>query len=60
MLLKSKVLEIIEHLPNEFSMDDLFERMSFIESVGQGLSDLKEGRILTETELEKEMQSWFK
>ncbi len=60
MLLKSKVLEIIEHLPNEFSMDDLFERMSFIESVGQGLNDLKEGRILTETELEKEMQSWFK
>ena len=38
MLLKSRVLETIETFENEFSMDELFERMSFIESVQEGLT----------------------
>lgn len=61
MLVKDIVLSTIsEQLPNEFTMDTLFERMSFIESVEQGLKDSKEGNTITEEELDKEMQEWFK
>lgn len=61
MLIKDRVLTTIqEQLPNEFTMDDLFERMSFIESVEQGLKDSEDGKVVTEEELDKEMSEWFK
>jgi hypothetical protein len=61
MLVKEQVINTInELLPNEFSMDALFERMSFIESVEEGLLDSSEGRTITEDELDKEMVEWFK
>jgi predicted transcriptional regulator len=61
MLLKDRVLLTIkEQLPDEFTMDALFERMSFIENIEQGLKDSEEGRTITETELDKEMTEWFK
>jgi hypothetical protein len=45
MLKKEQVIKIIkDQLPDEFSMDELFERMSFIEHVQKGLKDSEEGR----------------
>lgn len=49
MLLKEQVIETIQdQLPNEFSMDELFERMSFIEHVQKGLKDSEEGRVVSD------------
>ncbi len=61
MLLKEQVIETIQdQLPNEFSMDELFERMSFIEHVQKGLKDSEEGRTIAEEDLDKEIAEWFK
>ncbi len=60
MLLKRKVIETVETLNEEFTIDELFEHISFIENVEEGLKDIKEGRTLTESELEKEVQKWYK
>jgi hypothetical protein len=49
MLRKEQVIKVIkEQLPNEFSMDELFERMSFIEHVQKGLKDSEEGRVVSD------------
>ena len=58
MLRKEQVIK--EQLPNEFSMDELFERMSFIEHVQKGLKDSEEGRTISEEDLDKEIAKWFK
>lgn len=60
MLFKRKVIETIETFNDEFTMDELFEKISFIESVEEGLNDIKLGKTLTEEELEKEVQGWLK
>ncbi len=60
-MLKEQVIETIQdQLPNEFSMDELFERMSFIEHVQKGLIDSEEGRTISEEDLDKEIAEWFK
>ncbi|MFN5847417.1 MAG: hypothetical protein ACK43K_02910 [Chitinophagales bacterium] len=46
---------IKDQLPDEFSMDELFERMSFIEHVQKGLKDSEEGRTISEEDLDKEI-----
>jgi predicted transcriptional regulator len=39
-------------------MDELFERLSFIEHVKAGLKDIEEGRVFSQEELEIEMEKW--
>lgn len=53
MLTKSKLKEEIEKLPEAFSIDELVERLIFIEKVENGISQSKKGEVISETELEK-------
>lgn len=58
MLEREQVHEAVNTLGREFAMDQLFERLSFIENVKEGLKDIEEGSTLTEEELEDEMKKW--
>jgi hypothetical protein len=60
MLQKETVLKTVELLNNEFSIDELFEKISFIEKVEEGIEDSKNNRTITQEELKKEMQGWWK
>lgn len=59
MLIKSKVLETIEELPEKFSMDDLFEKLLVIEKVEKGLEQGRNGEFISEEELDKITEKWF-
>ncbi|WZL90297.1 hypothetical protein VS868_05965 [Salinimicrobium sp. 3283s] len=58
MLNKEKVKAQIENLPNEFSIDDLVERLIFMEKVEKGILQSEQGEVIPDTELEKEMGTW--
>lgn len=60
MLTKEKVQAQINSLPNEFSLDELVERLIFLEKVETGLSQIEKGESFTSSEVEKEMAKWFK
>ena len=60
MLNKEKVKAQIEDLPNEFSIDDLVERLILVEKVEKGILQSEQGEVISDAELEKEMQKWFK
>ena len=60
MLIKSRVLESINDLPEKFSMDELFEKMYVIEKIEIGLEQSKKGQTISEDELDKEIEKWFK
>ena len=60
MLTKEKVLSTISRLPDSFSLDDLVERMIVLEKIEKGLKDSDEGNVLTEQELEEQMEEWLK
>ena len=59
MLTKLEVKNQIDSMPNEFTLDELIERLIIIEKINQGLKDVEEGNVLTEAEMDKEMAKWF-
>ncbi len=59
MLTKESVNKQIEELPEEFTLDELIERLLIVEKVNLGLKDVEEGRTVTEAELDKMMEQWF-
>lgn len=59
MLTKKVVNQQINSLPEEFTLDELIEKLIIVDKVNLGLKDLEEGRTLSEDELDKRMAKWF-
>ncbi|MCB9291934.1 MAG: hypothetical protein H6559_02215 [Lewinellaceae bacterium] len=60
MLVKEKVLETIRSLPDEFSLDELFERLILLEKVNAGLQEVEEGKVMSQEEAKQRMKKWQK
>ncbi len=43
---REKVIEAIKKFPQEFQLEELMERLIFIENVEKGLKPLEEGKTL--------------
>ena len=60
MLTKTRLKEQIEKFPEEFSIDDLVERLILIEKVETGMNQSESGDIISESDLDNEVEKWFK
>jgi hypothetical protein len=60
MLTKKQVLEAIEAMPDEKFMDinTIIEELILLEKIQKGLEDLKQGQILSEEQVNKEIDKW--
>lgn len=59
MLTKKNLKKQIEKLPDEFSIDELVERLILIEKVERGSKQSEEGKVISESDLDKEIEKWF-
>ncbi|HKJ41217.1 MAG TPA: hypothetical protein VKA27_03945 [Sunxiuqinia sp.] len=59
MLTKNKVIETISKFPDQFSLDELVDRMILIQKVEQGLEESENSQITSDEDLDKEVNSWF-
>ena len=58
---KTKVLEAMENLPEEFTTEELIERLLFIEKVEKGLHDMAEGKTVSLQEAKQRfLDKWEK
>lgn len=60
MLTKTKVQEQLEKFPEEFSIEDLVERLILIEKVETGRNQSEQGYIISDSDLDNEVEKWFK
>ena len=60
MINKERLKAHIEEFPEEFSIDELVERLVFIEKLEQRIQESKEGKTLTEAEFKTETDQWLK
>ncbi|MDX1940569.1 MAG: hypothetical protein SFU99_08455 [Saprospiraceae bacterium] len=60
MLTKEKVLETVQALPAEFSLDELVERLILLEKIQTGLQQVAEGKTKTMQEAKDTLQQWLK
>ena len=60
MLTKSKLREQIETFPEEFLIDELVERLILVEKIDRGNKQSEKGEFISESELDNEIEKWFK
>lgn len=53
MLNKQQVIDSIQQLPDQFSVDDLIERVIVMEKIERGLRQSQKGEIVSDSDLEK-------
>ena len=51
---RDKVIDAVKELPQEFDLEELIERLIFVEKVEQGLKHLDEGKTVDHAQV-KEM-----
>ncbi|MGS2761976.1 hypothetical protein [Sinomicrobium sp. M5D2P9] len=59
MLTKTKLREQIDSLPEEFSIDELIERLILVEKIERGSRQSENDETLSETDLDNEVEKWF-
>lgn len=59
---KDKIIEAIKSMPEDGfeDIDVLLERLIILDKVEQGMKDIKEGNVISNQEMKKEIDSWFK
>mgnify|MGYP005848766451 FL=1 len=57
---KPKLIALIESFPEKFSIDDLIEKLIFIEKLELGKAQSEKGEVINEVLLDKEIEKWFK
>lgn len=58
MLTKDKVKELVEQMPETFSVDDLVERVLLLQKIEAAQSEIENGEGLDWEEVKKEMDRW--
>ncbi len=58
-MIKTALKKQIESLPEEFSIEELIEKLILIEKIEIGNKQSINGQTISETDLEKEMETWF-
>ena len=59
MLTKDLVKEQIESFPNQFSIDELFEKLIVIDKIEKGIEQSDIEDTISEEELDFEIKKWF-
>ncbi|HAV54417.1 MAG TPA: hypothetical protein DCX41_05730 [Aequorivita sp.] len=60
MLIKKIVQSHLSKLPDEFSIDDLVERLILIEKIEKGISQSNNDEVISDAQLDIELEKWFK
>ncbi|MCU0345397.1 MAG: hypothetical protein MUC59_00545 [Saprospiraceae bacterium] len=60
MISKDLVYTSLLELPDEFELDELIERLIFMEKIKVGLAQVGEGKVKTHNEVKQMVESWRK
>ncbi len=60
MLTKDKVKELIDHMPEPFSVDDLIDRVILLAKIEKSEKEIENGEGIDWEDMKKEMDLWLK
>ena len=60
MLNKSRVLEILNLMPDQFSLEDLIERLILLDKIEIGLKQAEEGETYITEQAKRMVKEWSK
>jgi hypothetical protein len=53
------VIESINKLPDEFSIDEIIDRLIIIEKIEKGRQEVKDGKVNTEEQAKAKLGKWL-
>lgn len=56
---KEEVKKLLERIPDDATFEDIQYHIYVREKIEKGLKDVKEGRIISQEEIEKRMSKWL-
>jgi hypothetical protein len=60
MLTREKIEETLKILPNEFSIDDLIDKIILTQKIEEGLLQSENGQILSSDQAKQKLDKWLK
>jgi hypothetical protein len=60
MITKAKLTETLTQFPEEFTIDELMDKLILLDKIERGNLESEKQETISEGELELEMQKWFK
>ena len=60
MLTKEKIQNAVDLLPENVTIDELFNRIILLDKIEQGLDDVEKGNVYSTEEVEEKLNSWLK
>ena len=60
MLTKNSVLKTINKLPDNIDLDELIDKLIFIDKVEKGLDQSLQNQVVSETQAKKKLVKWLK
>jgi predicted transcriptional regulator len=55
---KERMIRLIQELPDDSSYDEILKELAFARMVDRGLADADAGRIITDEEMKRTIDSW--
>ncbi len=56
---RNKVVDTVLKMPQEFEVEDLIEKLLFIQSVEEGLEQSKTGKVISMDEAKQRLSKWL-
>jgi predicted transcriptional regulator len=60
MTAKEKVKALIDEQPDDSTYEEIMRELKFAEMVERGLSDAKNGRVISHQEMGRRIETWLK
>jgi len=60
MLTKSNVIKTISNFPDNFTLDELVEKLIFMDKVERGLEQSLANNVFSEDEAKKKLSKWLR
>ena len=60
MITKEKLIQVINNMPEKFSIDDIIEEFVLLSKIEHGLADVEAGRVYSEDQVAEKMEKWLR
>lgn len=60
MITKEQIKKHLETFPEEFSIDELIEKLLFIEKLEKRIQESNSNKVISDESLKTDMREWFK
>jgi predicted transcriptional regulator len=57
-VVKEEVIQLIEKMPDDCTVEDIFYELYLKRKVDKGLQDIEEGRVVKHEEVKQRMSKW--